>query len=76
MCVPGVHMCVCLLSKKHVIVLQLRTLMFVPQMNVYESVYGCTSARAACTVSVVYTCVFHVHTHVCLNCAHVSELPM
>ena len=37
--------------------------------------HGCTSARAACTFSVVYICVFHVCTHVCLNWTRVSELP-
>ena len=52
MCVPGVHMCVCVLYKKHTLVFH---------------VHGCTSARAACTVSVVYMiCVFHMCTHVCV----------
>ena len=39
-------------------------------------VHGCTSARAACVVSVVYTRVFQAYTHVCLNWTRVSELPM
>ena len=74
MCVPGVHMCV--FSKKHKFVSQLNTFMRVPHLNVYVCVHGCTCARAACTDSVVYICVFHVYTHVCLNWTCVSELPV
>ena len=67
------HMCsrcthVCVLSKKHMFVFQLNTFMRVPQVNVYVGVQRCASARAACTVSVVYICVLQVYTHVCLNC--------
>ena len=64
MCVPGVHMCV--LYKKHTLVFQLNTRMRVPKVNVYVCVHGCTAARAACTVSVVYICVFHMYTRMCV----------
>ena len=69
-------MCACVLSKKHMFVFQLNTVMRVPQVNVYVCAHGCASARAACTVSIVYICVFHVCTHVCLHWTCVSELPM
>ena len=58
----------CVLYKKHPLVFQC---MRVPQVNVYVCVHGHTSARAPCTVSVVYICVFHMYTHTC-----VSELDM
>ena len=63
----------CVLYKKHTLVLQLNACMRVPQVNVFVSVHGCTSARAACAVSVVYICVFYMyaHTRMC-----VSELDM
>ena len=62
----------CVLSAKHLFVFQLDAFMRVPQVNVCVCVHGCTSARAACTVSVVHICVFHVNTrvsdgHVCLK---------
>ena len=74
MCVPGVRQCV--ISKKHMSGVELNASMRVPQVNVYVCVHGCTSARAACTVSVVYIGVSHVYAHVCLNWAGVSEPPM
>ena len=68
----------CVLHKKLTLVFQLNTCMRVPLVNVYVCVRGCTSVRAACTVSVVYICVFHMYTrtHVCLNWTCVFELPM
>ena len=71
-----VHACVCVLSKKRVLVFQLSAFMRLPQVNVYVCVHGCTSACAACSVSVVHICVFHVCAHVCLSWKCVSELPM
>ena len=66
MCVPGVHLCV--FYQKHTLAFQLNTCMRVPQVNVYVRAHWCTSARAACTVSVVYICAFHMytHTHMCV----------
>ena len=66
---------VCVLYKKHTLVFQLNTCIRVPRVNVHVCVRGCTSARAACTVSIVDICVFHMYTHMCLNWTSVSELP-
>ena len=60
-------------------VFQLNTFMRVPQVNVHVCVHGCTSARAACAVSVVYIRVSHLYTRVCVCvcvCVCVSELDM
>ena len=65
-----VYTYVCALQEAHV-VFQLNTCMLVPQVNVYVCAHGCTSARAACTVSVVFIRVFSTCTHTC-----VSELDM
>ena len=56
----------CVLCKKHPLVFQFNACMRVPHVNVYVCVHGWISARAACTVSVVYICVFHMYTHMCV----------
>ena len=72
--VVGEHICVrrCthvfVLYKKRTLVFQLNTCMRVPHVNVYVRVHGCTSARAACTVSDVFICVVHMYTHMCVMC--------